>query len=135
MNLRCYSVLCCLAQYLVSVFDSEESCIAEHVNIVCETLSCDSREHFVAHQINILCLTSLVCTSDSVCSKEVRLYCQRRSLLDALYDTEHLELILHSQTVAALDLGSSGTHGHDLADTYHRLLIEIVFRGIVQQVG
>ena len=51
--------------------------------------------------------------------KEVGFDCDRSSLLDTLDDAKHLELILDSQTVAALDLYSSCTHGHDFTHTHH----------------
>ena len=70
-----------------------------------------------------------------MCAEEVGLHGQRSRLLDASDHAKHLQLILHCQSVAALDFDGSGTHGHDLTDSYHRLFVEVVFRGVVQQIG
>ena len=50
-------------------------------------------------------------------------------------DAQHLQLVGRSQPVAALDLHGTRPHGGDLADTPHRLAVELLFGGAVQQVG
>ena len=58
-----------------------------------------------------------------------------RCPLDAVYDTQHLHLILRIESVAAFNLHRESAVGHHLADPFHRLGVEIVLRGPVQQVG
>ena len=87
MDLRSYAVLGSLAENLVSVFHCKESCIAEDINIVCESFCSHSREHFVAYQIYIFGLAASVGPSDCMCSKEIGFYRNGSSFLDSTDDT------------------------------------------------
>ena len=134
MYLRHDSVFCSLAQYPVCFLYCEEPFVAEHVHIVCQTFCRNSRQHLLANKVNIFALASFVSSSYRMSTQEVRLYGYRSCLLDTLYDTKHLELILDCQTVSALYLDGTCTHRHDLVDPFHSLSVQLFLRGFVQQV-
>ena len=134
MDLRGDAVLGSLAQDSVCVLDCEEALVAEYVHKIRQSFLGNARQHLVAYKVHILALTASVGPSDRMCSKKVRPHGNWGCLLDTSYHTQHLEFVLDSKSVAALDFHGTCTHGHDLAHADHRLLVNFIFRGLVQQV-
>ena len=68
-------------------------------------------------------------------TEERRQYLSRRSLLHALYHAEHLQLVLKTQSVAALYLDASGSLTYHFVKALHGLTEEFVLGSAVQEVG
>ena len=84
MNLWSDAVFGSFTEDAVSLFNCEESCIAEYINVVGKTFSSNCRQHFVADEVNVFALTSFICSSYSVRSEKVGFDSDRGGFFDAL---------------------------------------------------
>ena len=114
-------------------FGREEATVAEHVNEVGKTLASNLRYHLVNDKLDVLFLRHAAC--HGVRTEERRHYLCRRSFLHALYHTEHLQLVLKAQSVAALYLDASGSLTYHFVKALHGLTEEFVLGSAVQEVG
>ena len=134
MDLWRDTVTCSFSKNPVGFFHSKESLVAEYVNKVCKSFLGNAREHLLTYKIHIFALTSSIGATDSMCPQEVGTNGNRSCLLYALDDTKHLQLILDSKSVSALDLDGACTHGHDFTYTDHRLFVKFILRSLVKQI-
>ena len=111
----------------------EEATVAEHVDEVGEMLATHFGYHLVDDELHVVALRHAA--SHGVRSEERRHNLCRRRLLHALYDAQHLQLVLEVQSVAALYLYAARSLAYHLVESLHRLAEQLVLRSVVQQVG
>ena len=114
-------------------FGCEETGIAEHIDILCQPLSAHLRYHLVDNEVNILWLGVL--SAHCMSTKESGYDAYGQSFFHPPDHTKHLQFVVGVKTVTALDFNTSRALEHHLAGSCHRLLIELVLRHRVQQVG
>ena len=115
-------------------FGSKESLVAEHVHKFGEPFGGHCRNHLRADKSDVFRLPSPVCPAYVMGAQEGGLYDDWHVFFYPPYDTEHLQLVFGRKAVAALDFEGPCPHAHDLADPFHRLAVEFVLGGVVEQV-
>ena len=112
------------------IFGREESFIAENIHEISEF--CSLRHH-PDHLVYIGFAGSSA--AHGVRPQEGGAHQRGHRFADAADHPEHLQFIRRIEAVAALDLEGSGPLLQHLPDPLHRLLVERIFPGAVQQVG
>ncbi len=135
VDLGAHAVLGAAAHDALCLFDREEALVAEYVDEVGQILCGDGRDHLAAYHIDILRLAAYVVARHGMRSEKCRAHGYGRCLADAAYDAQHLQLVFGRESVAALDLDKTRTHGDDLVDALHGLTVELILGCGVQAVG
>ena len=119
MYLGTDSIFCRLFQYPCCLLHREEPFIAEHIHIIRQSLCRDLRNHLLTYKIDVLFLPAPECSAHRMSTQKISFDGNGCCFIYASYDPEHLEFILESQAISALDFHCTCTHGHDLFDTFH----------------
>ena len=117
-------------QHEGGVFDGEEAFFAEDID---EIGVSGGFRHHPAYGSHIIFLG--VAAAYRVRAEESNLDHGGGGGFDAVDDAEHFQLIDGIEPVSALDLDGTGALRDHFTDALHRLAVEFVFRGLVQQVG
>ena len=94
MNLSTQAILSTHLHDFCGLLHSEEATVAEYIDKVGKVLLSHSRNHVTAHVVYILCLTTLVGTTNGVCTEERSTHLDRGVLTNTLDDTQYLKLVL-----------------------------------------
>ena len=133
MNLATQAILHTCLQDAYSLFWCKEATVAEHIDIVGQSLSSHCRQHLVDNHIYIVTLT--MASRYGMGTKKGADDRNRRRLLDASDDAQHLQLVSGIETIAALDFHGTSTLADDFIDALHRGMVQVIFRHVVQTVG
>ena len=125
MNLATQAILHTCLQDAYSLFWCKEATVAEHIDIVGQSLGSHCRQHLVDNHIYIVTLT--MASRYGMGTKKSADDRDGRRLLDASDDAQHLHFRLGGHAIAALDFHRTRAKGYHLFEAPHGIPME--YRG------